>query len=251
MGDNRDDASEESLRRSIEHIQAAQRVLTMQTQPYFWASCEINLGNIYSKLPFTRGNFKRAVSHLERALKVCSERSYPHEWGLVQMLLSKSYMEAAQYQEDKMEKNERAKLLRRSIACSEASRRGYTYTKEWEAVALTLSVEALAWRAIPTGNRREHLRHSINCWRRAAECFNLTGDNALRAVHLNEVGTTLLQLVELTRKSSEVIEACKAFEAARDAFARAGDKENATQIDQKLQGISKWLQDPSSLREDG
>jgi hypothetical protein len=239
LGDyTREGGDEQALRRSIPHLQASQRVFTQQSERYFWASCEINLGDIYSRLPYTPRNFKRAVAHLESALHVYTSRDFPHEFGLVQMLLGRVYSWSAKQAKDK---NEQGKLIRRAIACYEAAQRGFLRTQEWESVALNLSLAAMMWRELPIGNRRQHLRQSADCWLSAAENLERVNKSALIATHLDQAGETLLQLAQLTRKPDEFIEARQVFNAAQTAFARAGDTKHAHNADETVRQLDEFL----------
>ena len=232
---------EVALRRAIPFYQAAQKVYTPQSEPYFWASCEMNLGNIYTNLPFTPRNSKRAIEHLQNALRVYGERTQPQEFGLVQMLIGKAHAEAAKRAKSK---DEQAKLLRRAIEHYEHARRGFERIQSPQHVALAFTMAALAWENMPTGNRRQHWRQCANCWLQAAELLarsEATEDKSQSALSLNQAGEALLQLGQLTRMSDEALQAREVFETARLAFGNLNDTANANraaeivgQIDQLL-----------------
>jgi tetratricopeptide (TPR) repeat protein len=234
---------EAALRRAIHHLQAALRVFTKQHHPYFWASVHMNLGNIYSDLPYTAGNGKRAISRLEKALEIYTEANHPHEFGLVQMLLGKTYKKIADHKDST---TEQAKLILRAIACYEAAARGFTHNREFSEIALSLSLAGLSCQSIPTGNKREHLRRSANYFVKAAQLFGQNEEVSMQANHYLMAGEVLLKLAGLTRMSNEVIEARDAYLKGQELYERSGQKDEAAKAGETARELEAFLETVSS-----
>lgn len=231
--------SEAMLRRALPFIQAAQRVYTLQKYPLLWASCERDMGNIYANLPFTRSHHKKAVSHFEAASRAFRQLNQPSEYALNQMMLGDAFSAA---EKETRDNNERAKLLRRALDSYAKAQHIYEQLHRPQHVALMLTLQAMVWPRLPTGNRRQHLRQSANAWLQAAE---LLGKEEVmqKALSLQRAGDVLLELGQLTKMSTEIAEARDALGAARTAFEQVGQEESAHMCAELVHNLDRILRE--------
>lgn len=153
------------IQRTMEAVDEALSILSMERNTYEWARGQIIKGIAYGELPIgdRLDNLNRAIACFEAALQYYTEEKSPQDWAMAQNNLGLAYKD--------LPLGDRRKNLRRSIACFKAALRVYTeeyFPADWAGTQNNLGN---AYLDLPNNDRGGNYNRAIACYEAALKVY--------------------------------------------------------------------------------
>jgi len=155
----------EADRRRVALIEEMLQRLGPVQYPAFRATLQVNLGNIYLRLPVgdRTSNLGKAIACYERALRFYTPEAAPLDYARTQTNLSQAYAD--------LPTGDRAANLRKAIACYREALRFRTPEAAPLDYAGTQNNLGNAYLQLPVGDRAANLQKAIDCYEQALRVF--------------------------------------------------------------------------------